>query len=284
MRTYRQPWDNEAEREKVLAEKHKRGTQARNIRAAAKAKYANNGNKRLPINSEGSTSPKRQRVEKPNGRALSEAPVSHNSAMKLKQPCPSKEKRKERTHNATTAGRVQRPASVANDSCRLNYRRKHQVTARGIYDVSGNQNRPQNWFSRLPHRPSSFSYVESNMPPSTFRQPIFHHHQGQPFPRPTHNLHSQPFSHEVPRQPPHTYPGDFFGMHHGYAPNAYLARPGLAPTGISMTRLEQRRKSFSPSRCSFHGCNSLPAKDCVNAACFQCCRRTNTTCRRHKNY
>lgn len=33
MKTYRQPWDNEAERSKVLSEKHKRGSAARHLRA-----------------------------------------------------------------------------------------------------------------------------------------------------------------------------------------------------------------------------------------------------------
>ncbi|MCL7047714.1 hypothetical protein MKW94_012768, partial [Papaver nudicaule] len=41
MKTYRQPWDNEAERASVLSEKHKRGSAARLLKATKRASTAN---------------------------------------------------------------------------------------------------------------------------------------------------------------------------------------------------------------------------------------------------
>jgi hypothetical protein len=40
LRTYRQPWHNEEDRQSALVEKHGRGVAARNIRAAAKAQHS----------------------------------------------------------------------------------------------------------------------------------------------------------------------------------------------------------------------------------------------------
>ncbi|KAH9556367.1 hypothetical protein CY35_07G022600 [Sphagnum magellanicum] len=40
LRTYRQPWRNEEDRQSALVEKHGRGVAARNIRAAAKAQHS----------------------------------------------------------------------------------------------------------------------------------------------------------------------------------------------------------------------------------------------------
>ncbi|XP_010268684.1 PREDICTED: zinc finger CCCH domain-containing protein 62-like isoform X2 [Nelumbo nucifera] len=45
LKTFRQPWSNEAERAKVLAEKHQRGTEARHVRAMKKSRSANGGPK-----------------------------------------------------------------------------------------------------------------------------------------------------------------------------------------------------------------------------------------------
>lgn len=64
LQTYRQPWANEAERAKVLAEKHARGDEARSTRATAKAQRGSKGNKHSQ-NSYISEPPwKRRRLEK----------------------------------------------------------------------------------------------------------------------------------------------------------------------------------------------------------------------------
>jgi len=44
MMTFRQPWANEAERLKVLEEKHSRGDDARRVRASNRPKSAGNSN------------------------------------------------------------------------------------------------------------------------------------------------------------------------------------------------------------------------------------------------
>ncbi|KAJ6852198.1 zinc finger CCCH domain-containing protein 62-like isoform X1 [Iris pallida] len=46
LKTFRQPWNNETERSKVLAEKHKRGATARHVRAIAKSSSQNRASKK----------------------------------------------------------------------------------------------------------------------------------------------------------------------------------------------------------------------------------------------
>ncbi|XP_010926369.1 uncharacterized protein [Elaeis guineensis] len=61
LKTFRQRWGNEAERSKVLAEKHRRGAAARHARAIVKAMSANKGSKRKKNCSTTRAPPKKRR-------------------------------------------------------------------------------------------------------------------------------------------------------------------------------------------------------------------------------
>ncbi|KAJ0980986.1 hypothetical protein J5N97_009241 [Dioscorea zingiberensis] len=62
LKTFRQPWTDEAERSKVLDEKHKRGAAARHARAIAKFTNANKDFKHPKMSSSKGMPPKRERM------------------------------------------------------------------------------------------------------------------------------------------------------------------------------------------------------------------------------
>ncbi|KAA8531723.1 hypothetical protein F0562_006560 [Nyssa sinensis] len=87
LKTFRQVWKNEAERSKVLAEKHKRGAAARHKRAMKKTWSTNGGAKRQkhihherPSQMRRAT--KRQRAKRVDGQKASKRPAKSNSRQK----------------------------------------------------------------------------------------------------------------------------------------------------------------------------------------------------------
>ncbi|KAL5706028.1 hypothetical protein ACHQM5_024243 [Ranunculus cassubicifolius] len=71
LKTFRQRWDNESERSKVLAEKHDRGAKARELRARKLACSMNKGSKRKRHSNHTGRSPKRRKNQEPEYTARS---------------------------------------------------------------------------------------------------------------------------------------------------------------------------------------------------------------------
>ncbi|XP_076945786.1 zinc finger CCCH domain-containing protein 62-like [Bidens hawaiensis] len=82
--TYRQPWRNEAERVKVLGEKHTRGDAARHKRKLRQTEYASNndrGQKRQKLSNRGD---KRKSVKRRDAAPVTKNTTAHSKAQKRK--------------------------------------------------------------------------------------------------------------------------------------------------------------------------------------------------------
>ncbi|KAH9317822.1 hypothetical protein KI387_019591, partial [Taxus chinensis] len=131
LQIYRQPWPNEVEREKVLAEKHARGTEARSVRAAARAKHGCKGHN-YPQNSHRFEPPsKRRKLEKSNNQSSSQKPRSRSrKAKSFKTQWLPKEKCREENNGhpsvlAAPVGNIAvsvAPVAVRNQTQRINTR------------------------------------------------------------------------------------------------------------------------------------------------------------------
>lgn len=300
MQTYRQPWSNEAERAKVLAEKHARGAEARSTRAAAKTQYGSKGNKHSQ-NSYSSEPPgKRRRLEK-----LDSQKIPQNRGLNEKESCktqrPLEEKNRQKnsgcpntTHPYAREGHVEvSHPSMAGNSTQFRNTGNDYVTPRFAHDHLHNEqmevtSRSQTMHQYLAHaepqRLGQFHCAENYQFGSTIRRPTLDHRRNpssvwMPLNSVTNNCFLPPI--HANSRAEWTHRSGIFLPPQGHFDRSHLAVQSHIRATVPNMHISngQPLGSFI---CSSSGCHDKGARDCVNAACYQCCRRIGRKCNRHR--
>ncbi|GLJ48361.1 hypothetical protein SUGI_1020980 [Cryptomeria japonica] len=306
MRTYRQPWPNEAEREKVLAEKHARGAEARSVRTAARVKYGSTGHKHSQNSCKFESPSKRRKVEKLNNHSTSQKSSWKEAACSNTQrPLNQKGRAKSNECPSFLAAPV-RNVAVSEARVAVNHQAQN-INAR----------RNSSFTPRFSHGYNHFyaNGFHKQQMDIAFRNQIMHHH---PTNREEQSLHkfrptvSYPFDSNIRRVTVDPYVNlssagmsqnlvrsDHFvpSFHHGnpreewtrisgmMPPPQVISRPNVMgqqqiPADVTKMWVPKNKPARSVN-CSFSGCRDLAAKDCVNSSCSQCCRRIGRRCKRH---
>lgn len=301
LQTYRQPWPNEAERAKVLAEKHARGDEARSTRATAKAQRGSKGNKHSQ-NSHISEPPwKRRRLEKLDSQKTPQHRVL-NKKENCKTQRPLEEKNREKNSGRPNTTHPPHPRegpiefshpSVAGNSTQFRNTGNDHVKPRFARDQVHNEqtevtSRSQTTHQYLAHaepqRLGQFHHAENYPFGSTIRRPTLDHHRNpssvwMPLNPVTNNCFLLPIHSNSMAEWTHRS-GIFL------PPQAHLGMPPLAMQSHIRATVPNMHISngqpFGSFICSSSGCHDKGAKDCVNAACFRCCRRIGRKCNRHR--
>ncbi|KAF5202935.1 Pentatricopeptide repeat-containing protein [Thalictrum thalictroides] len=257
MKTFRQRWDNEAERLKVLAEKHKRGAAARELRARKRACFESKGSKCRRHSNHTGRAPKRLRNEEPGLTTRSERGKHENSREKaplMKQPKPKKDDK----HVA------QKISAERLRSTQCNRNRDTFIHPRSLH---GHQLRshPTNVVSELPGSRvvSRFSSYDVGSAPIDMRM-------------------QQECDHNHFRQQAYFGPGyNFDPRSLNYYQNQVAT--DMREPSIPLEMRHCRGSAHGLLRCSTRGCNYSQARNCVVSSCFRCCRRIGRRCHGHQN-
>ncbi|KAF9622670.1 hypothetical protein IFM89_032591 [Coptis chinensis] len=271
LKTFRQRWDNEAERSRVLAEKHKRGAAARELRATKKAYSSNNGSKRrMPSHNTG-RSPKRHRYQEPELRTRA-VTGKHGGGRGKVLPVNQRKMRNTDMHG------VQR--SFAADHFRSTQPKEGRGPVPHPYSLNSDhlQNHPRNATSAFDASRAAFFFSSNDegSGSATMRMPAPKHH--------TYTaevpIFQQDYNHTRFRHP-HTAPSyhlDPMGLDY-YQNQARFDRliPSVPPGAE-----QYRRPTHGLLRCSAPGCVDMRSENCVVSSCWRCCRRTGRRCLWHQ--
>lgn len=135
-----------------------------------------------------------------------------------------------------------------------------------------------------PQRLGQFHHAENYQFGSTIRRPTLDHHRNpssvwMPLNPVTNNCFLLPIHSNSMAEWTHRS-GIFL------PPQAHLGMPPLAMQSHIRATVPNMHISngqpFGSFICSSSGCHDKGAKDCVNAACFRCCRRIGRKCNRHR--
>eukprot|EP01018_Ginkgo_biloba_P036276 Gb_38354 [translate_table: standard] len=309
LRTCRQRWPNEAERAKVLAEKHARGDEARNIRAAAKAWHGSK-DRTCSQNRNGSEPPwKRQKVEKLDSRKTVQKPhITKSKSCKSQQSWKEKSGKKGSGHPSPTsplAGHMRHkievskatmPVTSSSQMCNSGtgdaiprfgheYNQYHEDVMHNQHMVRLSRTQPihqhlvnaEAWHPSNLHPAVNYQYGSTIRRPSV--DPCINTRQVWMPLNPVPNGHLLPSIHGNPRPEWTSRPGAFL------PPQGHLDRSHLAIQqhihAVPNVQAPSRKLGGSLA-CSSAGCHDLGARDCINSACSQCCRRVGRKCKRHK--
>lgn len=304
MHTSRQRWPHEAEREKVLAEKHARGAEARSTRAAAKVQHGSKGNKHSQNSHSSEPSGKRRRLEKldsqktPQNRGLSkketcsiQPPLEENNRQKnsrypntahLPYVREGNEGHIEVSHPSMAVSSTQF-SNTGNDYATPRFARDHLHNGQ-VEATSRSQTMHQYLAHAEPQRLGQFRPGETYQFGSTIRRPTLDYCRNPSsvwmplnpvtnnrFLSPTHANYRTEWAHRsgifLPPQ------GNFDRSHFAVQSHVRATVPNMHISN------GQPSGSFI---CSFSGCHDKGARDCVNAACYKCCRRIGRKCNRHR--
>ncbi|PIA46425.1 hypothetical protein AQUCO_01500157v1 [Aquilegia coerulea] len=254
LKTFRQCWDNEAERLKVLDEKHKRGAAARALRARKRACLESKGSKRQRQSSHTGRAPKRLRKEEPGPTTRSERgkhDYSREKAPLLKQPKPIKNDK-----------HVQKTSAEHLRSTRRNRNRDSFIHPRSLHDHQL-QSHPTNVVSELPGSRVSSHFsgydVGSASKDMRIQQECDHNHFRQ-----------------------HAYSGA--GYHLDARSLNYYQNQLAIDTWVPSIPLETghgRGSAHGLLCCSTRGCKYAQARNCVVSSCLRCCQRIGRRCHGH---
>ncbi|XP_043708871.1 zinc finger CCCH domain-containing protein 62-like isoform X2 [Telopea speciosissima] len=264
LKTFRQRWDDEEERSRVLAEKHRRGTAARHLRAMKIAQSANQGSKRRRQShrrqSHRASSPKRKRIQE----FVSSTQTKRRKGIDSRGKAPRLEQAK-----AKSIGKARIPKS----SSRKNLEDRDPQTE---------------YWSQMQYRPKNFQFMgHENRGPchvSNYKAgPASDAARSIPFRPYTNPMVVPALRHQEYNQRNYGFPA--------YADSAYQLGVGninhlverdstyiQKPMGAEM--YGGQRSGFL--RCSMPGCGDLGTDGCVVTSCWRCCRRTGRKCSRHQ--
>ncbi|KAG9450848.1 hypothetical protein H6P81_010813 [Aristolochia fimbriata] len=267
LKTFRQLWDDEVERHKVLAEKHKRGGEARLTRAIKRAQSANKGpngdgnsrhTKAPPKERKPVRGPSREHKRENNGDfpLPRDACVTRGPERKAQEKTSSTSKRKKHTYPSTTNKRQKShdPRVVFEEgnvgSTYAHLQRQRSYNPRVVFEGS----RVGSTYAHLP--PQSYG----NFHPltgytgmcSSSRYNINSGSAPHPTAAPTFNYEPMRWRNN-------------FSTGHAY-PNVF--DPRTLNHSISL-------------RCSIPGCGGSATRDCVGCYCWKCCRKAGRRCLRH---
>ncbi|KAJ4964892.1 hypothetical protein NE237_016741 [Protea cynaroides] len=266
LKTFRQQWDDEEERSRVLTEKHRRGAAARHLRALNKARCANQGSKRRR-QSNHSRSPKRRRIQ----RAVPSTKTERHKGIDSRGKAPPLEHAKTKR-----VAKARKPkSSLKNQGDKIP--RFHTYTQDGDPQVP--------YWSQTQYRPKNFQFMEheNRGPCHVSKYNASDAMRFSPF-RPYMNPMVVPaFRHPGYNQRnngQHAYADS--GYQFGARNVNHLVNHGSAynqkPVGTEIYR--GQRSGFL--RCSMPGCGDLGADGCVISSCWRCCRRSGRKCPRHQ--
>ncbi|XP_068637900.1 zinc finger CCCH domain-containing protein 62-like [Aristolochia californica] len=245
LKTLRQVWDDEAEREKVLAEKHRRGGEARLTRAIKKAQAASRGpnchrnlhhTKAPPKEKKPERCPprKRKRADCDDFPVPRNANVSRDAKRKTHEPTSSGSKQKKHTHQTTINKRL----------------KSHD---------------PRVVFERGPLG-STYSHIavqsSGNFVPFTGYRGMCSSSN--------YNIGSGST----------TYPTAVSTFNHEPLSRRNNFNTGRAYPSHRSDPRRLNRSILLP--CSTPGCGDSAARDCVGCYCWKCCMRVGRRCLRHK--
>ncbi|KAF8364712.1 hypothetical protein HHK36_033312 [Tetracentron sinense] len=275
LKTFRQRWNNETERSKVLAEKHKRGTAARHIRAMKESRSTNGGaecqrhsyHTRPPRkrrrHSETGHSTKPETMKCVNGRG--KAPLQGQEKMKrvAKPRGPKSSPRHLRPTNPDKDGAPIHQSYTRNGPAHNHYRTQMQLHSRDIPLESHANSGP-------------FQFEVGSTSAAIRAQPL----------RPYMNATA------VPTLPTLRYQG-YNHVHHAYSDSSYqFDRRNLNhfPNQVSIDKqlhpiplgAEAYRPRNNGFLCSTPWCRDLGDESCVVSSCWRCCRKTGRRCLLHQ--
>ncbi|KAL8168048.1 hypothetical protein V2J09_009547 [Rumex salicifolius] len=248
LKTFRQPWKNEAERSKALDEKHARGAMARQKRSirvqGRKTHKSRQSSDKGPIHQKqrSVSNHTRGKYGDQRGKAIAN-PVIRTVHEKG-------QRGNKAIANESNGARTFKPASRHK---KLNCETGNRASTSVPYPDA-----PYQQFRGLPmhfdYRNAQFAFHRGNVPSSSSSMG----HSA------VHHLASQ-FHH----QPPGSY------SYTSECPSSAMSFPALN-SGIHM---HQNQRFFN---CSTRGCKNLGSDGCAISGCWQCCRRAGYRCHVHK--
>ncbi|KAF6162585.1 hypothetical protein GIB67_003131 [Kingdonia uniflora] len=268
LRTYRQLWDNEAERSKVLDEKHKRGSEARNFRAMKKAGTANRGQ------------------AAPNLRGL----LGH--VYNFMYPFVGA-KRQSHSHHTRSPSPKRRRTQESRPAFKSNTINQNRNQGRGkalilkpanLKKVT-KQKTPESPARDLP-RPIHNGIGAPILQQQTLRSPAYNYYRSQMPPQHngTFRLANEVCSTSTAMRYPQGYSHSNHTHHSDTNPN-YNFDPSSLPRFRDQAIMDRNGgMSTVYLRCSAPGCDDYQANNCVYFACWKCCRRTGRICVGHQLY
>lgn len=285
LHTLRQLWPNEAERQKVLDEKHARGGRARALRRAVKS-----------LKSRGRTKSRQDARVHPYLRSHTTEPLSMPPPMPPLIPPPMPPQNFVQYASIHIQDNVYQgsvPAPPAPGRTTSMQQRTH--SERGVYPAVP---RGMNFHGQQNHH-EGFLETLSAPGPAASRGRNFHSQQNDhggvternPAPGPTssrgRNLQSQQSRYESSAQPDHVslrvHVQDF--MQHGRVHSQRQVHQGGVASQNPALPNHGRQQGAATIPCSNAGCEKPGAKQCISRSCGSCCSRNGTTrgrCPRHR--
>eukprot|EP00262_Sarcandra_glabra_P008342 TRINITY_DN21790_c0_g1_i1.p1 TRINITY_DN21790_c0_g1~~TRINITY_DN21790_c0_g1_i1.p1 ORF type:complete len:489 (+),score=56.37 TRINITY_DN21790_c0_g1_i1:39-1505(+) len=256
LKTFRQRWNNEAERSKVLAEKHRRGAAARHVRTIKKARYANGDPKRQRHSRNPGAVPQRQRNREHKCATRTRKETNHRKALSTRQ---AKMKR-----TATPRAPKSSTRHVQHDTYPYG---NGASTYCSIPDAPCNNYRPPQMQFHYSNS-STFQANDRNFHLYNYKVGSTSTAEGLSFLGPSRNpmavptLHDQTFNHNY-ISPAYANYGSQFGQSNFIPMANQVGFEGQFP-------------------CSTPGCRDLGSRGCVVTSCWRCCTRVRRKCQRHR--
>ncbi|XP_077213079.1 SAP domain-containing protein isoform X2 [Tasmannia lanceolata] len=315
LKTFRQRWDNEAERSKILAEKHKRGAAARRVREIKKARSTNGGSKHqgqscrieAPTkrrDRKSDTSTKRER--NPPRTQPSKAVKSSSSKRQRRSQLTKTPKKRQRNQEPNPATETHIPNITRNKATSLEETMIKHIPKPGALEPSAwNSHHVAPYGHKVPplhpildNGPLHSDYQRRMQYNHRYIMPAFNANGGTyPFSyyelgststvmgvtrnqmvEPT--LHHQTFSSIDHFRHPYTNSNSWFdprGVGH------LRTQANFDPQFVAIpSRIEMHERKNGSQPCSTPGCQDMGAKSCIGSFCSKCCRRTGRKCQRHK--